>query len=81
MSAANPGWGAPRIHGELGKLGIQVSETTVAKWETRMGQRIGPTHLPQRSWRAADLSGVISHMLTTKIRHAKRFASEALRAI
>ena len=33
MSAANPGWGAPRIHGELGKLGIQVSETTaVAKY-------------------------------------------------
>ena len=29
MSVANPGWGAPRIHGELGKLGIQVSETTV----------------------------------------------------
>src|SRR6516165_7795637 len=32
---ANPGWGAPRIHGELGKLGIQVSETTVAKYMMR----------------------------------------------
>lgn len=31
MSAANSRWGAPRIHGELGKLGIKVSETTVAK--------------------------------------------------
>ena len=29
MSAANPGWGAPRIHGELGKLSIKVPETTV----------------------------------------------------
>jgi hypothetical protein len=31
MSAANPRWGAPLIHGELGKLGIKVSVTTVAK--------------------------------------------------
>src|ERR1017187_2366472 len=35
ISAANPGWGAPRIHGELGKLGITVSETTVAKYMVR----------------------------------------------
>jgi hypothetical protein len=35
MNAANPGWGAPRIHGELGKLGIIVSETTVAKYMVR----------------------------------------------
>jgi hypothetical protein len=35
ISAANPGWGAPRIHGELGKLGINVSETTVAKYMVR----------------------------------------------
>jgi putative transposase len=32
MSMANPRWGAPRIHGELQKLGIQVSECTVAKY-------------------------------------------------
>ena len=31
MSAANPLWGAPRIHGELLKLGIDVSQATVAK--------------------------------------------------
>ena len=35
MSAANPRWGAPRIHGELGKLGIKVAETTVAKYMVR----------------------------------------------
>jgi putative transposase len=46
MSAANPGWGAPRIHGELGKLGITVSETTVAKYMVR--QR----NPPSQSWRA-----------------------------
>src|SRR6266849_1898295 len=30
MASANPLWGAPRIHGELGKLGIEVSERTVS---------------------------------------------------
>ena len=35
MSVANPGWGAPRIHGELLKLGIEVSETSVAKYMIR----------------------------------------------
>jgi hypothetical protein len=32
MSEANPLWGAPRIHGELLKLGIDVSQATVAKY-------------------------------------------------
>jgi hypothetical protein len=32
MSIANPLWGAPRIHGELCKLGIDVGQTTVAKY-------------------------------------------------
>lgn len=45
MSAANPGWGAPRIHGELGKLGIKVSETTVAKYMARH------RNLPSQTWR------------------------------
>ena len=31
MSAANSLWGAPRIHGELLKLGIDVGQTSVAK--------------------------------------------------
>jgi hypothetical protein len=32
MSVANPLWGAPRIHGELLKLGMDVGQTTVAKY-------------------------------------------------
>jgi hypothetical protein len=32
MSQVNPLWGAPRIHGELLKLGIDVGQTTVAKY-------------------------------------------------
>ncbi len=35
MNAANPLWGAPRIHGELLKLGIEVSQATVAKYMVR----------------------------------------------
>ncbi len=35
MSVANPRWGAPRIHGELLKLGIEVSQATVAKYMVR----------------------------------------------
>jgi len=31
MAAANPFWGAPRIHGELLKLGIQISERSVSR--------------------------------------------------
>jgi hypothetical protein len=31
MCVANPLWGAPRIHGELLKLGIKVSQATVAR--------------------------------------------------
>jgi putative transposase len=35
LSTANPLWGAPRIHGELLKLGIQLSQATVAKYMVR----------------------------------------------
>ncbi len=45
MSLANPRWGAPRIHGELLKLGIQISQGTVAKYMVR---RRKP---PSQSWR------------------------------
>jgi len=45
MSADNPLWGAPRIHGELLKLGLEISQSTVAKYMVR---RVGP---PSQSWR------------------------------
>jgi hypothetical protein len=32
MSIANPLWGTPRIHGELLKLGIEIGQTSVAKY-------------------------------------------------
>ena len=44
MSQANPLWGAPRIHGELLKLGIEVSHATVSKYMVK------PEHRPSLSW-------------------------------
>jgi hypothetical protein len=35
ISLTNPLWGAPRLHGELLKLGIDVGQTTVAKYMAR----------------------------------------------
>ena len=45
MSEANPRWGAPRIHGELLKLGIDVCQATVAKYMVRRRQP------PSQTWR------------------------------
>jgi transposase InsO family protein len=38
MSLANRLWGAPRIHGELLKLGIEVAQSTVAKYMAKSGR-------------------------------------------
>jgi transposase InsO family protein len=38
MSLVNRLWGAPRIHGELLKLGIEVAQSTVAKYMARSGR-------------------------------------------
>ena len=45
MALENPTWGAPRIHGELLKLGYEISEATVSR---TMPRRIKP---PSQSWR------------------------------
>jgi putative transposase len=45
MAAANPLWGAPRIHGELGKVGVEVSERTVSRLLGR------PRRTRSQTWR------------------------------
>ena len=45
LSTTNPLWGAPRIHGELQKLGISVSQSTVAKYMRRHPRP------PSQTWR------------------------------
>jgi putative transposase len=45
VQSANIGWGAPRIHGELKMLGIQISESTIAKYIIRH------RNPPSQTWR------------------------------
>ena len=45
MSHENPGWGAPRIHGELLKLGIDIGESSVSKYLVRTRKP------PSQTWR------------------------------
>ncbi len=45
MQSANVGWGAPRIHGELLKLGIEISQATVSKYMARHRKP------PSQNWR------------------------------
>ncbi len=46
ISKANPGWGSPRIVGELRKLGIKVTQSTVDKY------RVRPSNPPSPTWKA-----------------------------
>jgi hypothetical protein len=46
ISRDNPLWGAPRIHGELLKLGIDIAQSTVAKYMSRRRALLSP------GWRA-----------------------------
>jgi hypothetical protein len=52
MSRNNPRWGAPRIHGELLKLGIEITEPTVAKYMVRHRKP------PSQTWRTFLDSGL-----------------------
>ena len=45
MSLANPRWGAPRVHGELLRIGIELSQATVAKYMVRHHKP------PSQTWR------------------------------
>lgn len=45
MQSDNVGWGAPRIHGELIKLGIEISQATVSKYMTHTRKP------PSQTWR------------------------------
>jgi hypothetical protein len=45
MSPENPLWGAPRIHGELLMMGIDVSESTVARY------MVSTRHAPLQGWK------------------------------
>jgi len=60
MSLNNILWGAPRIHGELLKLGVNVCQTTVAKYMVR---RAGP---PSQTW-CTFLRNHVCELVTSEI--------------
>ncbi|SRR6266545_1421157 len=55
MSRANPLWGAPRIHGELLKLGFEVAQSTVARY---MCRRSGPRTQGWRTFLSNHVDGI-----------------------
>jgi len=62
MSVANPLWGAPRIHGELLKLGIDIGQTTVAKY---MARRRRP---PSQGWKTFSAQSCRRHCVDGFVR-------------
>jgi len=62
MAVENPTWGAPRIHGELLKLGFTIAEPTVSRWLRRMPRR--------RTW-----ANVGWHSCETIARRSQRWIS------
>ena len=65
ISRENPLWGAPRIHGEMLKLGIEIAQSSVAKYMVR---RRGP---PSQGWRtfirnhAPDIAAIDTFVVPT----------------
>src|SRR3977135_1549579 len=57
MAQENPLWGAPRIHGELLKLGVQVSQTTVAKY---LARAVRPPSQPLRTFLANHVQQIVA---------------------
>jgi len=56
MAHANPLWGAPRIHGELLKLGLEISQAAVSKYLVR------PNRPPSQNWRTF-LTNHVGHLV------------------
>src|SRR3984893_13537663 len=86
MNRANPLWGAPRIPGELLKLGIEVGQATVAKYMVRRAGTPSPT------WRsflrneaigiaAIDMFVAVSASFRLLLRHAEGFCDSILPSI
>ena len=57
MASENPTWGAPRIHGELLKLGFDISEATVSRY---MPRRTKPPSQTRRSFLRNHTLGLVS---------------------
>jgi hypothetical protein len=72
MAFANPLWGAPRIHGELRKLAIQVSERSVETIGTVVSTAVADL---------ADVSRLIGHDASSSCSKSRLDVSIPLRVI
>jgi hypothetical protein len=72
MAAENPTWGAPRIHGELLKLGFQVSEPTVSRWAATSAEssrsRLALADVPARKFLLFDRDSKFGHEVLSAAR-------------
>jgi DNA replication protein DnaC len=76
MSLANPGWGAPRIHGELLKLGFELSQATVGKYYDKVARQCSDQSVdyPRYLLRMTDLELLDRERRATERRiHQARF--------
>ncbi len=69
MSRENLGWGAPRIHSELMKLGIKISESSVAKYMIRSPKP------PSQTWKT------FLWVANSKLGQNPSFSSVVLRSV
>jgi hypothetical protein len=66
LAAENPTWGAPRIYGELLKLGFHLSETTVSRWLRGLPR----TPDPAKRW--PTFLRMIAHSYDESIRQSRK---------
>jgi hypothetical protein len=71
MSIENPLWGAPKIHGELLKLGIDVAQSTVSIYMVPRQDR------PLQTWKTF-LRMLSMHMLPVSIGHAAQSSGHSV---
>ena len=75
MSVENRLWGAPRIHGELLKLGFEVSQSTVAKYTGALDQAA-----PLQGWTLPETLAHLRRLLETRMgKRGKREFIQVLR--
>jgi hypothetical protein len=78
MATENPLWGAPRIHGELLKLGIDISESTVLRHMPKKAPKTTKqrwkTFLKNRSAQIVSIDFLVVPTITFKLLYAWSFS-------
>jgi hypothetical protein len=74
MSVENPLWGAPRIHGELLKLGFEVAQSSVAKYMVK--RRVSRISFPPHFKKMVGLSPLDDLMRWRMLQAAERLETE-----